>query len=999
MFEFKENSIPKPISNFDSLDNYISHGKVCTLFRTGRYKKLGIGNFIPSYEINKMIFYKKEDVESLLEWKSQLAPIKDLSSTLNLKDSKAIISFLKRWDFRLIYPGKHPFNHGYMYYLADLDDIKIKRKKDIVNIKEHSKNLNKNTQYNKLKLEHSLDETIYCSHNQACNMLETKSPNNTLLKLIPCYYINKFVFHKIAEVKKYSDLKKETYPISRLYNELNLSNRGDILKVITKMGFKIIRYNEHPYGRMNLYYIKDHDSIVKELLKEAPADLNGMNQYIAYKDSLTLFGCFISMAVLAKYTTKYKVKGIVYFLKRDIELFADYKKNTITIPELVKQLDGIIGESALKTLLKKEQIKIVSAVENPFSISDSVYISDINKIKYLVEFENKVNNEHNRYEKYRLLISKISNNKLSISKTLLDFNDSFIYQRFENCNDTSLPITLSQTFEFISNTLNKDLLDYSIEDTNTIVSNLFNNNCYSKNAKTEFVNFYNHLLERHNIRDKQPYSVDRNDLVTCKRDTNSYTKIQLINLFALLYKNLDNRVYLDKAINSRSCSMVWLYMYLHYVTLWRSSSIMNIPKPNLNIIGFNDGESFIKWIKEPSNTFTIEMGIKICDSIKRQVDSLNIKATKNKQSLVFEAGRLMSRGTGLLLALCEAHRQISENNKIKNSKNTTENTDKVITSYVTDFKNYYKLFGNEYVEILGKSAFLNIKANKAFNNYTIDYSEKNGDGLGGHILSIMRGHVVNVQGISNTTPIYETRHVDKTIEAIEATLFERGTFGFAKFKLLSLCDKNFINMDSKAQTNLMNRLPVSPFETELIVKSVFTQREIVSRLITKMTLSKKELIKELMKELAFGKTVAKHKHTRCIIKAILNININDVEKKEYLKIIEDYDNYSSCLMPEYDFCCGCPMLVGEIYFLYELNDLIQDSIKSLISCKSEHERYMYSNIILKSYMPILYEAQDVLGSDIIDTFIDTKNIIDNLNLLEHENKILLEIERSTNDCS
>ncbi len=989
MFELKENMLSEPLNDVDSIDNYISHFNTCKLIGVGRYNKFGIGKFIPIYMKDKQIFYKKADIELLLAWRSQLAPIKDLSSFLNIKSSKPIKAFLEKYCFRIIYDGTHPFGHAHLYYLEDLNIIEDKRREDIIKNGGRSENSNKHN------LKHLSDDITYYTHNYACNILGIKSPSNKLKKLISCYYSDKLVFHKVEDVEKFLNLKKEIVPIKKLYNPLNIRNICSIIANLNKMGFRILNSSEQPFGKTNYYYKIDHDSILKKYFEDADNNMIDTSKYITYKDSSILFRKFIPIVILAKYTTKYKVKGIVWFLRKDIELFVDYEKNTITIPELIKQLNCNIGELALKTLLKEEQVQIIKANEHPLGTSDLVYKIEINKIRDMVEFRIKVQNESNRYAKYRLLISNISNNKQSISKTLQDFNGSFIFERFENNNNTGLPLTLSQTYEIISVMLNKDFLDYSIEDTNRILSILYNNDNYTQSVKIEFINFYNHLLQRYNIKDKLPYSISRGDMILSKRNSESYTQIQLINLFALLYKSLDDRLYLDKAIEFKVCAMVWLYMYLHYVTIWRAESITNIPIPDLNIIGFEDGESFIKWLREPSNTFTIEMGIKICDSVKRQVDSLNKRAKKNKQSLVFEAGRLMSRGTGLLLALCEAHRQIVE----KNNKNTRKNTDTVITTWVQDYKNYYKLFGDKYVEIIGDTPFSNLRANKAFNNYTLNYSEENGDGIGGHILSIMRGHVVNVQGISNTTPIYETRHVDNTIEAIEATLFERGTFGFAKFTFLSLCDKTFMEMDSKTQTNLINELPLSPAESESVVKGVFTQREIIVHLITKMTLSEPEGIKELLKELAFGETVAKHNHTRCLLKAMLNSKIDDTNKEDSLGILEDYKGYSLCLMPESDYCCGCPMLVGETYFLYELNELIQDSIKSLASCRSEYERYMYSNIIFKSYMPILYEAQEVLGSDIIDTFMDIESIADSLNLLENENKILLKLERGNNDCS
>ncbi|MBZ9634641.1 hypothetical protein [Clostridium sp. FP1] len=694
---------------------------------------------------------------------------------------------------------------------------------------------------------------------------------------------------------------------------------------------------------------------------------------------------------LSKYTTEYKINGKIYYSKKNIEYLVDLKNKTISIPELIKKFDVDIGKCALKTIFKNEKIQIIPASKHPFCDLDLVYLSDVEKIKNKVNFRSNLLGETNRYEKYRLLISIIPNNKTSILKTLSDFNDDFIYDRFHKVKSPDLSITLSKTYELIINTISKDLIEYSAEDIDRIMSIIYNSEYYQE-IKLEFIYFYNYLLKKYNIKDKQKLFISKTDIRESTRDTSAYTKIQFLNLFGLLYTNLDDKFYLDIAIKSRSCATVWLYMYLHYVIFWRASSISNIALPNLEIIGFNNAHAFMKWIKDPSNIFSIEMGLKICDGVKRKIDSLFIKSSKNKQPLEFEPSLLMSRGLGLLLALCEAHREIALEKKITNKK-TLVNANVLFTGVECVYLNYFKLFGDKYVNIMGNTVFSNLRANKSFTDYTIDYSEDNGDGLGGHILSIMRGHVVNIQGISNTTPIYETRQVDGTIEAIESKLFEMGTFAFTKFNFLSLSNNSFGEKDSSTQTELMMQLSLSPSESELIIKNVFIQREIVSKLLVKMITEPTQL-KLIFKELNFGKTAAKHKYTKCLLKAILNSAVDDSLKKESLDTLKDYKALSTCLMPEYDSCFGCPMLIGELYFLYELNEVIQDAITSLGICNSNYERYMYSTIIFSAYLPILYEAQEVLGNETINIFIDVASIHHNLNSLQKENKICLKFERS-----
>ena len=149
-------------------------------------------------------------------------------------------------------------------------------------------------------------------------------------------------------------------------------------------------------------------------------------------------------------------------------------------------------------------------------------------------------------------------------------------------------------------------------------------------------------------------------------------------------------------------------------------------------------------------------------------------------------------------------------------------------------------------------------------------------------------------------------------------------------------------------------------QIEAISKSVFIQQQDISNFINKM---------------------------------IINANVetlDEFDENEHLGLFINSHSYTNCLLPDCDSCFTCPLLIGETYLLYELNEIICDCIKNMFSIKNSFECSIQSSLLFNSYLPILYAAQDVLGEDIVYTYMDIEYISTSLELLENEGKILLD---------
>lgn len=1009
------NKLDKPV--IIELNNisqeYLSLNKACKYLKISpNSKTLGLDKFITCYLYKEKKYFKNDDIKFLYDVKQKLDRTINLCPILGLKDPKGIKNFLEKKNIRFMPYKTHPFGSAHLYYKEDLDyiiemysEFKYEQKIQQSNLHKYSlKNRVENKIANKGSKIDFITQSTEISYDQLDNYF-TEKESIKLLKngdlnvvsfnnFLKSYHYNYNLYYKKSDVINLANKFKDIVSISYIAKELGYSKSYISNLVNNNIKLDLLRPGDHPYGKRTFIYKNDMQKI-KEYL-DYQYNLN-LSDYISYKDTINLFGVATPAASINKFSSPIKYKNILYYKKEDILNLLNYLKNTVTLISLEKKYSKMIGECALRTLLLNNDIKLIYPEEHPFTFGILVYKVDLKKIDSLVKIRFKVYSTESRYEKFRILISKLSIKK-SIRKTLNDFRNEFIYQRFRDSKDDSLHLSLYKVYKILLDLLSKNLYNYSTDDINRFISIVFNDDRYSNNVKNEFINFCNFCDKKYNSGIGKTYTLNTKQMIKQHRDTSAYSKDQLLKLFGLLYCSLDDREYLDKALNNKNYAMAWLYMYIHYTVFWRYKTILDIPIPNLKLIGFQSGKEFIEWCKDSSNTFTVEMGMKICDSVKIQIDSLVITAKKNNRPLVFEHGKLMSRGLGFLLALCEAHRQIVELDleKIKlNEKSgfgATKDVNRLITSNIRNSDHFVGLFGDKYTSILGDTMFNNTKCSKAFNNYTLDYSDTNNNALGSQILSIMRSHVVNINGISNTTTTYETRLEDGTISEIESTLQEIGAFGFTKYTLLSICDSKFKSYNPLEKKLKSLNLSMSPMQIEAISKSVFIQQQDISNFINKMIINP-NVAKNVLRELAYGNVAGKHNHSRCLLKALINANVetlDEFDENEHLGLFINSHSYTNCLLPDCDSCFTCPLLIGETYLLYELNEIICDCIKNMFSIKNSFECSIQSSLLFNSYLPILYAAQDVLGEDIVYTYMDIEYISTSLELLENEGKILLD---------
>jgi hypothetical protein len=738
------------------------------------------------------------------------------------------------------------------------------------------------------------------------------------------------------------------------------------------------------------------DVNVYKTLEEAK-EILGHKNYITIKEAQEIIGYKISNKLRYRFKTYFVVVGhptIAYLDKAEVESIKKLKYSVVPKFEAVIELSNEFNCTYNKVnhVIYKLGLKELKRTENLFNgDKDYIFKRDIQAIRDYLEDKRELENAKSIMDAYKVKIRRVPVKKGI--EGILNLYNKYIHERFEDVKTLKSAVIYSDAYEIVMNIFNKEFEQYSEESIDGFVTFVTNNAGYSRLARYEFVMFINYVIESLKIEDRQLYEYTRRINNTNKTGkVIGYSQEQYLELFGLLHRGIHNRAFLKEAIENRLYAQAWLYMYLHYIMIWRTGDILDIPGPNLSHLfstEFHDGESFLRWLSDENNIFTDEMGIIMCEDVKHKIDTFRIKTNKTNENLVMEIGQLTAPVAGLLFAICEAHRQIvsKSGHRLFNSKN-------ILTLTTTSSDIFKTIFDGKVFDILGEN-FSNRRANKSYNNYIHNYSEESGSCFAAHIISILRGYRDEV---SETTTIYETRKADGTIDAIVSRLFDLGSFCFAKLKFIGLSDASVTELNYEKQDEVIKSLDITPFQAELAVKGIHTQRERITKLIAKMMVQP-EVIKKIMGQLAFGDTHAKHNHTKCLLKAILNSKADNIENIESLSFIENFKEYrngTNCMYPESDTCFGCSMLIGEMYFLYELNDAFIDAIKSLETCENEYECYMYSNII-KSYKSILKEAQITLGKDKVNLFVNTRFINEELKRLDKSQKLILTLTGGKDD--
>ncbi len=351
-------------------------------------------------------------------------------------------------------------------------------------------------------------------------------------------------------------------------------------------------------------------------------------------------------------------------------------------------------------------------------------------------------------------------------------------------------------------------------------------------------------------------------------DTEEYLEL----LYCLFNEDyiIENDMY-AKAAQSKNHVDTWLFLALHFICALRNSDIVRIHHPRLTM----DPDEVLNQVLD--GTFSDEDARLTLYSITWRLTALPLNPNKTKKHSGISSIKLcvpesVEIHIGTLLAIAEAHRQISK----------SPDSEPLIR-IITDYDRITRYMGDEIGALFLESNFRTRAANKSYLQsvfmLTDDILENDDEfNIKGYILAALaRSHKGSYGEFATTTAIYlkDAKLSGLTPEFVARELFERGVLSFIPSMLLKMITNGDYNrLSVQKQTELIQNLALSPAEIEDTVafsnKSSKQSMALVKDILSDED-DKRNSILRILHRIGNGNAVSKQDECLCLISAMKKI--------------------------------------------------------------------------------------------------------------------------------
>lgn len=176
-----------------------------------------------------------------------------------------------------------------------------------------------------------------------------------------------------------------------------------------------------------------------------------------------------------------------------------------------------------------------------------------------------------------------------------------------------------------------------------------------------------------------------------------------------------------------------------------------------------------------------------------------------------------------------------------------------------------------------------------------------------------------------------------------------GVMSGVKYRLLEAIGVD-ISSERKEIDKAVSEIKLTPLQTELTMRNLSEKSKMINEFLDRILTGKDA--KLTLKELLYGKkSYGKHVYTKCLYRAFLNAQEGESENIS--------SKTKQCINANSEGCIGCPFLVAERFFLYE----VEKRLSSAVDGKHGICNYFIENEI-ETIDKEINDVSDKLHSDI-----------------------------------
>ena len=506
--------------------------------------------------------------------------------------------------------------------------------------------------------------------------------------------------------------------------------------------------------------------------------------------------------------------------------------------------------------------------------------------------------------------------------------------------------------DFLAYYLTKDLFLYSNAEVEKLVE--VATEVLTKYLGDNLIQFIKWLLDKGVTRYRVSFEMTKR--YTIESTNGAYELDEYLQLMYYLFNEeyiTRNNMY-SKAADSKNYADAWLYLALHFICALRTTDLMRLGHPKLN----RKPKEVLEAVA--SGSWSSSEARRTLLSITTRLTYLNITPNKtsrasNVTQLKFQVPESCQVLIGTLLAICEAHYQISSPYSSKTSS--------ALIRRISTYEQISNYMGDEIGNLFLERNFSSRSANKSYLQSVAMLAddileEKSELNIKGYFLAALaRSHKGDFNEFAQTTTTYlkDAQLGQLKPEMVAKELFERGVLSMIPSMLLTIVTRGkYKELSPNQQTQMIKSLDLTPAEIEktleLSIRADLRSQQALKTLIENNVGADQLLT--VCHRIGNGEAFSKQRESMCLLSALGKLC--------------PYDDRQHCVGCQFELQTKSTLLL----LIGEFNRLNKQYSK----LKNDLERGKVRAILEKQIKPCLTEMLQALseqyGEDVLSDYED-----------------------------